>query len=91
MLGFVALLGAGVLIANFASPTGNYASAGGGKWYYGPHQAQLQPDEACIYAGYEPQHPWTVYKNEWGTVLSQCKKGTELIGVPVIQTIYVKP
>jgi len=71
--------------------TGSYVASGGGRYYYGPQKAQMQPDEACVYSGFEPVVPWQVYTNEWGTVMSACRVGNQYVGVPVVQTVVVLP
>ena len=69
--------------------TGSYYAPGGGRWYYGAQRMQMQPDEACLYSGYEPLYPWRVYTNEYGTMLSLCRFGDKYVGVPVWQTAIV--
>jgi len=91
-LGLIAVVAIGGLTVQLKDVvTGSYYASGGGKYYYGPQIAQLQPDEACIYQGLEPSYPWKVYTNEYGTVMSMCKRNGELVGVPVVQTIQVFP
>ena len=91
-LGLIAVVAIGGLTVQLKDVvTGNYYAAGGGKYYYGPQKAQLQPDEACIYQSYEPLYPWNVYTNEYGTIMSLCKNDGEFVGVPVVQTIRVYP
>jgi len=90
LLAFVALVAIGGLMIQLQnSATGQYTRAGCGSWYCGPQRAQLAPDEACMYAGYEPIYPVNVYQNQFGTMLSACRQGSELVGVPLVQTIYV--
>ncbi|PIN76259.1 hypothetical protein COV18_00475 [Candidatus Woesearchaeota archaeon CG10_big_fil_rev_8_21_14_0_10_37_12] len=91
LLGFVALVGAGILVINFNEQlTGQYISSGGGSWYYGVQIAQMQPDEACTYAGYVPVTPIAVKRNEYGTILAVCQDNGKEVLVPTIQRIYVK-
>jgi len=91
LLGFVALVAIGGLIIQLQETvTGNYVKSGGGRWYYGPMRAQMQPDEACIYAGLEPVYPQRVYTNEYGTLMTACIQYGEMVGVPLTQTIYVQ-
>ncbi len=91
LLGFVAIVAIGGLTVQLRdSLTGQYSASGGGRWYYGPQIIQLAPDEACTYAGLEPMHPMRVYTNEFGTQLSLCKQGSELVGVPMVQTALVR-
>ena len=90
LLAFVALVAIGGLIIQLQnSVTGQYTRAGCGQWYCGPQRAQLEPDEACIAAGYEPIYPVNVYQNQFGTYLSACNHGGRTVGVPLVQTIYV--
>ena len=69
--------------------TGEYVASGGGRWYYGPQPAQLDPDQACAFAGYTPLTPWRVERNEYNTLVSVCLNGDELVRVPLVQTVYV--
>jgi len=91
LLAVVAAFAVAGFIVNWDVVTGQYAAGGGGRWYYGPQKAQLQPDEACIYQGFEPIYPWQVYTNEFGTLMSVCKFNGQLVSVPLVQTVYVYP
>ena len=75
----------------FDASTGAYVASGGGKWYYGPQKAQMEPAEACTYAGCSPLDPINVYTNKYGTMMSLCNCRGKLAGVPLVQTIYVAP
>ena len=87
LTGLVAVVAIGILLIQLQDTlTGNYVKTGGGYWYFGPQKAQLQPDEACRYAGHEPALPWNVRTNEYGTQVSVCADGAE---VPMVQTIVV--
>jgi len=89
-LGFVAIVAIGGLTVQLRDTlTGQYAAGGGGRWYYGPQKIQMQPDEACTYAGFEPVHPWQVYTNEYGTLMSVCLFQGRQVSVPVVQTAVV--
>jgi len=89
-LGVITVVGIAGLIFEFQdSTTGQYYAAGGGRWYYGPQRALLQPDEACIYSGYQPSYPWRVETNEYGTMVSVCNAGGRKVTVPLVQTIIV--
>ena len=89
-LGFIAVVAIGGLTVQLRDTlTGNYYAGGGGRWYFGPQKAQMQPDEACAYAGLEPIYPVHVYTNEYGTLLSLCKRGGGFVGVPLVQTVFV--
>ena len=91
LLAFVTLVAIGGLIVTFRDPsTGLYTYSGGGRWYYGPLRAQMEPAEACIYSGLEPVYPQQVYTNEWGTLLSVCQQGSQMVGVPLTQTVLVR-
>ncbi len=91
LLGFVAIVAIGGLTVQLRDTlTGGYYASGGGRWYYGPQKIQLQPDEACVYQGLEPLDPVQVYTNEYGTLLSLCRYGGELVGVPLVQTALVR-
>ncbi len=90
-LGLIALVAIGGLIIQLQNTlTGQYYASGGGRWYYGPQRAQMQPNEACIYAGLQPVYPQQVYTNEWGTLLSVCQQGSNFVGVPLVQTVLVR-
>ena len=90
LLGFVAIVAiGGFTIQLRESITGDYVTSKGGRWYYGPMKAQLQPDEACIYSGFEQVYPWRVFTNEYGTLMSMCLKDGRYVGVPLVQTIIV--
>ncbi|RJQ19445.1 hypothetical protein C4580_05205 [Candidatus Woesearchaeota archaeon] len=91
LLAVIGAFAVGGFLVNFDVITGQYYASGGGEWYYGPQPAQLPPDQACIYQGFEPVEPWHVYTNEYGTLLSVCKANGQLIGVPLVQTVYVWP
>ncbi len=91
LLAVVAAFAVGGFLTNVDIITGQYYASGGGSWYYGPQAAQLDPDQACIYAGFEPIYPVRVATNEYGTVVSICKFGSEWVSVPVVQTVYVWP
>ncbi|MEM3153945.1 MAG: hypothetical protein QW165_00030 [Candidatus Woesearchaeota archaeon] len=91
LLGFVALIAlSGLIIQIQNSVTGEYYASGGGRWYYGPQRAQMQPDEACMFAGMKPVYPQQVYTNEWGTLMAVCDAGGRMVGVPLTQTILVR-
>jgi hypothetical protein len=91
LLGFVAVVAIGGLTVQLRDTiTGDYYAAGGGRWYYGPQRMQFAPDEACINAGLEPVYPVRVYSNTFGTTMSVCQQGNSLVGVPVVQTAYVR-
>jgi hypothetical protein len=90
LLGFVALVAIGGLTLQLRdSLTGQYYASGGGRWYYGPQKAQMSPSEACLYAGLVPAEPPRVFTNAYGTLLSACYKDGQLVGVPLIQTVFV--
>jgi hypothetical protein len=90
LLSFVALVALGGLVIQLQNTiTGDYVKSGGGRWYYGPMRAQMQPDEACLYSNLQPVYPQQVYTNEWGTLMSVCMQGSQTVGVPLTQTIYV--
>ncbi|HLF54267.1 MAG TPA: hypothetical protein VI612_00925 [Candidatus Nanoarchaeia archaeon] len=91
LFSLVAFAAIGMLTAMVAleSSTGAYSYSGGGRWYYGAGRAQMQPDEACVYVGCTPVTPINVFSNEFGTVLSMCRCGGELKGVPLTQTVVV--
>lgn len=76
---------------NWNELTGNFVKSGGGSWYYGPMRAQMEPKEACIAAGLQPVSPAEVFRNSYGTALSLCRQGENLVGVPLVQTIYSAP
>jgi len=82
---------AGMVFEIRSEITGDYARSGGGRWYYGAQIMQLQPDEACTYAGFTPLHPWRVETNEYGTLMSVCydQVNARLTGVPVVVTAKV--
>ena len=87
---FVALMGFGILVSELSGVlTGQYYVSGGGRWYYGAQKAQLSPEEACVYGGFAPLAPARVYHNEYGTIMSMCRDGNQMIGVPLVQTIVV--
>lgn len=87
---FVALAAFGILVSELSGDvTGKYVVSGGGRWYYGAQQALLSPEEACVYGGFAPLAPQRVYRNEFGTMMSLCRDGNQLIGVPLLQTIVV--
>ncbi len=91
LLGFVALVAVGILTWQLRDEvTGNYSASGGGRWYYGPQKAQMEPAEACLYQGYEPMSPPRVYRDYYGSLMSMCRSGNELVGVPLVQTIIVR-
>lgn len=91
LLGFIAIVAIGGLTLQLREAfTGQYAAGGGGRWYYGPQRTQFEPAEACRYAGLEPIYPPQVYSNKYGTVLSLCKRGIDLVGVPTVQTVIVR-
>lgn len=73
----------------YKSMTGQYYSSGGGEWYYGELTIQLQPSEACEYAGFEPIYPERVERNEYNTLMSVCKFNGQYVRVPVVQTARV--
>lgn len=79
---------AGFLV-NFDVVTGQYYASGGGRYYYGPQKALLQPDEACTYAGFQPLDPWRVESNEYGNLMSVCRDGGQYVMVPLLQTVLV--
>ena len=90
-LGLIAVVAIGGLILKVGNvATGQYVAVGGGRYYYGPQRAQMQPDEACIYAGFEPIYPPRIFTNEYGTVVSECKRGSGTVIVPLVQTIIVR-
>lgn len=91
IFGLIALVAVGGIILELKDTvTGQYYAGGGiGRWYGGTQRVQLQPDEACIYSGLQPLHPWRVYTNEYGSPMSLCQKGDVFVGVPVWQTVYV--
>ena len=90
-LGLIAIVAIGGLLVQLQNTmTGEYYASGGGRWYYGPMRAQMQPDEACIYAGLVPVYPQQVYRNEYGLVLSVCQQGDQRVGVPLTQTVLVR-
>ncbi len=76
---------------NWNDLTGNFVASGGGRWYYGPMRAQMEPAEACIASGLQPVYPSEVFRNDYGTALSLCRQGENLVGVPLVQTIYDAP
>ena len=87
LLAGIAILGIGMLtfhVNNIA--TGQYYASGGGRWWYGPQIAQLDPDQACTYSGHPPSDPWRVETNEYNTLVSVCADGAR---VPTVQTIIV--
>lgn len=87
---FIAAVALGLFIVELNNTvTGRYVTSGGGSWYYGTQQAHLQPDEACLFAGYTPVKPWRVITNEYGTLLSVCKDGNRIATAPIVQTIQV--
>lgn len=90
MMSLIAVVALGVLFVELRDTiTGNYVASGGGRWYYGPKQAQLAPDEACVYSGFTPLTPWRVERNEYGTLVSVCLDGNRLVQVPLVQTVRV--
>lgn len=91
ILAFIALVAMGILFVEIRDTvTGNYVTSGGGDWYYGTQQALLQPDEACIYQGYQPLYPWRVTTNEFGTQVSVCRHNGQYVVSPLVQTIRVR-
>ncbi len=90
-LGLIALVAIGGLLIQIQNTlTGDYTASGGGRWYYGPLRAQMEPSEACIYAGLQPVYPQQVYSNEYGTMMSVCQQGSQMVGVPLTQTVLVR-
>lgn len=90
-LAFIALVAMGILMVEINDTvTGKYVTSGGGDWHYGSQQALMQPDEACIYQGFEPLYPWRVTTNEYGTQVSVCLHNGEYVTVPLVQTIVVR-
>jgi len=88
LLGLIAVVAiVGLTVQLKDTLTGQYVASGGGRFYYGPMKAQLQPDEACIYQGFDPLSPQQVYTNEFGTLMSVCRNGDQFVGVPIVQTI----
>jgi len=72
------------------SITGKYVTIGGGRYTYEPPKiAQMQPDEACVYAGFEPVYPVRVFRGEYGALMSTCRDGAEFVAVPVVQTVMI--
>jgi len=90
-LGFIAIFAiAGTTLHFRDSATGLYTTGSNiGRWHVGTQKVQLQPDEACMYAGAVPLYPWRVYTNEYGTLMSMCKVGDSYVGVPIVQTAFV--
>ena len=92
LFSLVAFAAVGMLTAMLAyeAKTGAYVFSGGGKnWYYGAVRAQMEPDEACIYAGCSPIYPKNVFSNDYGTVLSLCNCDGQQVGIPLTQTVFV--
>ena len=88
--GLIALVAIGGIVLELRDTvTGQYYAYGGGRWHTGTQIVQLEPDEACIYSGFEPVYPVRVESNKYGTLVSICKSGDQYVSVPVIQTIYV--
>ena len=85
----LAAIGMFTAMLAFEANTGAYVASGGGDWYYGPQKAQMEPHEACIFAGCNPVKPVNVFSNEYGTLMSLCNCQGTYRGVPLIQTIYV--
>lgn len=91
VLGIFAIVAVSIfMMALHSSATGNYVAGGGGRYTYDqPKLAQMQPDEACVYAGFEAVYPQRVFKNEWGTWMSTCRNGNEFVAVPLMQMVIV--
>lgn len=90
-LGLIAVVAIGGLVFQLGnqSTTGSYAASGGGRYYYGPQIAQLEPREACIYSGFEPVEPIQVRSNKYGTYMALCKSGSSYVEIPLVQTVIV--
>ena len=89
-LGLIATVAVVGLLSNLPSQvTGKYTASGGGEYYMGVQFIQLQPDEACIYAGYESIHPWHVVTDTYGALLSQCRYRGKIVTAPLIQMMVV--
>ena len=92
MFSLVAFAAIGMLVAMIAyeANTGAYVFSGGARnWYYGAVRAQMDPKEACVYAGCNPVTPMNVFSNEYGTMLSLCNCRGEMVGVPLTQTVVL--
>lgn len=70
--------------------TGSYTASGGGAYTYVANViVQMQPDEACTYAGFQPVYPRSVFTNEYGTLMAVCQYNDRLTAVPLVQRVNV--
>jgi len=91
LFGLVAAIAIGSLATMVHnSITGQYVTSGGGRYTYAaPKIVQMQPEEACRYIGFAAEYPVQVFRNEYGSLMTICRTPTEVIAVPLVQTVVV--